>query len=416
MNTRSSTPPGRRFLGLERNVVAAGVVSFFMDVSSEMVYPLVPLFLASVLGVSSSLIGLIEGVAETTASLLKVGSGWLSDRLGRRKILMGAGYGVSGLSRPVLALAGSWGQVMAARFVDRFGKGVRTAPRDAIVADSTEIAGLGRSFGFHRAMDQSGAVLGPGIAFLVLAWRPEDYRMVFWLSLIPAAVAVTVIVLFIEEKRRPRVPGMAARQTPETGSAAGRRKRVGGLRGPLLSYVLITGLFALGNSSDAFLILRAENLGVTAALIPVLYLVFNLVYSGLAAPAGVLADRIGRRRMVVIGYLVFAITYAGMALAGSAAAVWGLFMLYGVYMGLSDGTGRALLAQLAPGDKRATAFGVYHSVAGLAALPASVIAGLLWDRVSPAAPFWLGAAAALLAALLLVTLVPEGSRERFRRG
>lgn len=391
-------------------MLAAGVVSFFMDVSSEMVYPLVPLFLASVLGVSSSVIGLIEGIAETTASLLKVASGWLSDRLGRRKMLMEAGYGVSALSRPVLALAGSWGQVLAARFVDRFGKGIRTAPRDAIVADSTESAGLGRSFGFHRAMDQAGAVLGPALAFLLLSARPGAYRAVFWLSLVPALLAVLVIVLFIQERRRPAAGRVISAEEPAAVAERGwvlRPARLRRLRGPLLNYVLITGLFSLGNSSDAFLILRARNLGVAAALIPLLYLLFNLVYSALSVPAGLVADRVGRRRVAVAGYLVFAVTYAGMAAADSAAAAWGLFLLYGVYMGVADGNGRALLAQLAPEDRRATAFGVYHSVAGLAALPASAVAGLLWDRVSPAAPFWMGAVAALLAALLLVVFVPE---------
>jgi len=397
---------GRRILGLDPNVVVAGLVSFFMDVSSEMIYPLVPLFLASVLGVNKATIGLIEGVAETTASILKLGSGWLSDRLGRRKLLMGLGYGISAASRPFLAVATSWEQVLFARFTDRFGKGVRTAPRDAIVADSSAPSALGRSFGFHRAMDQFGAVVGPAVAFLLLWARPGAYREVFWISMVPAVIAVLLVVFFIHERRRPR----AATAPPRSGTGSeglGLRQRLHRLRGPLLAYVLITGLFSLGNSSDAFLILRAQNLGVTATLIPLLYNVFNLVYSGLSIPMGLLADRVGRRRVMVGGYLFFAGVYAGMALAGRAGTVWALFALYGVYMGISDGNGRALLAELSPGDKRATAFGVYHAVIGMAALPASIIAGVLWDRVSPAAPFWLGAAGALLAAVLLTVFVPE---------
>ncbi len=401
-----SAPEEPTILGLRRNVFFAGVVSFFMDISSEMIYPLVPLFLASVLGVNKSVIGLIEGIAETTASFLKLGSGWLSDRLSKRKLLMEIGYGISALSRPLLAVAGSWEQVLGMRFTDRFGKGVRTAPRDAIVADAAGPGEMGRSFGFHRAMDQFGAVLGPGIAFVLLTLHPGSYRRVFWISMIPAVIAVLVIVFFIKERGRPAAPVPSAVEA----AASGGRRLAAGLRRlprPLLLYIAVTGLFSLGNSSDAFLILRAQDLGVAAALIPILYLTFNLVYSGLSIPMGLLADRVGRRRVVVGGYLCFALAYAGLALARSQPAVWGLFALYGVYMGIADGNGRALLAELSFGEKRATAFGLYHAVIGLAALPASVVAGLLWDRVSPAAPFWVGAAGAVFAAVLLVLLVPE---------
>jgi MFS family permease len=413
---------GRRVLGLEWNVFFTGLVSFFMDVSSEMVYPLVPLFLSSVLGVNKSVIGLIEGIAETTASMVKLFSGWLSDRLGRRKALMEAGYGISAISRIGLALAGTWGLVLAVRFVDRFGKGIRTAPRDAIIADASTSADLSRNFGFHRAMDQFGAVLGPGIAFLVLTAKPGAYRTVFWLSVIPGIIAVVVIALFVRERRAPRKVRVLDSQPAEGGavtSASGSThftlkaaRRLKTLRGPLLNYVLITGLFSLGNSSDVFLILRAQNLGVVAALIPIMYLVYNLVYSGLSIPAGLLADRLGRRRVAVVGYLVFAAAYAVMAMVGSAAGAWGGFLVYGLYMAVADGNGRALLAQMSPSDRRATAFGAYHGVVGLAALPASVAAGLLWDHISPAAPFWVGAAAGIIAAVLLVIFVPEGYQPR----
>ncbi len=412
----------RRLLGLERNVFFAGLVSFFMDVSSEMVYPLVPLFLSSGLGVNKSVIGLIEGIAETTASTVKMFSGWLSDRLGRRKVLLEAGYGISAISRIGLALAGSWGLVLAVRFVDRFGKGIRTAPRDAIIADASTSADLGRNFGFHRAMDQFGAVLGPGIAFLVLTATPGAYRTVFWLSIIPGLIAVLVIALFIRERRAPRRARVVDAQAAEGGAARAAGdpahlfrnavRRVKTLRGPLLNYVLIAGLFSVGNSSDVFLILRAQNLGVVAALIPIMYLVYNLLYSGLAIPAGLLADRLGRRRVAVVGYVLFAAAYAVMAVVGSAAGAWLGFLVYGVYMAVADGNGRALLAQMSPSDRRATAFGAYHGVVGLAALPASLVAGLLWDHVSPAAPFWVGAAAGIIAAVLLVIFVPEGCQPR----
>ena len=416
--------PGRNIWGLDRNVFWAGVVSFCMDVSSEMVYSLVPIFLSSVLGINKSLIGLIEGMAEATASTVKMFSGWLSDKLGRRKSLMLFGYGISALSRPLLALAGVWGVVLGARFVDRFGKGVRTAPRDAIVADSSPRSQLGRSFGYHRAMDQFGAVVGPAIAFVVLAARPGGYRTVFWVSMIPAVLSVIVIWLFIREKRKVRaeasLPGVAhgtANGAPtENGSAAGAEARPVGdtgwqrlrrLRGPLLAYLLVTAIFYLGNSSDAFLILRARDLGIATFLIPIVYLVFNFVYSALSIPSGLLADRVGRRKVALIGFGVFAVTYALMALAQSALAAWGVFILYGVYMGISDGNGRALLGEFSSEARRATAYGAYHMVVGLAALPASVMAGVLYDHVSPAAPFWVGAGAAALAGITMFALVPE---------
>jgi MFS family permease len=403
--------PSGRIWRLDRNVFWAGVSSFFMDVSSEMVYSLVPVFLSSVLNVNKSLIGVIEGIAETTASTLKMFSGWLSDKLDRRKPLMLFGYAVSTLSRILLALAGSWGAVLGARFVDRFGKGVRTAPRDAIVAGSCEKKELGRSFGFHRAMDQFGAVLGPGIAALVLLWRPGGYRTVFWLALIPGALCVLVIALFIRDKKRGESKEDTECPAPDsTRPQTGAGRRAGRWRGPLLGYLLVTGVFALGNSSDVFLILRASDLKVATALIPILYLVFNLIYASLSIPAGMLADRIGRRKLALLGFAVFAGAYAWMAVARSAAAAWGVFAVYGVYMGIADGNGRALLAEFSSEERHGTAFGAYHMVVGLGALPASVIAGLLYDHVSPAAPFWVGAGAAVLAGVMMVVLVPEPRR------
>lgn len=418
----------KKIWGLDRNVFFAGVSSFFMDISSEMVYSLVPIFLSSVLGVNKSLIGVIEGIAETTASLLKMFAGWLSDRLGRRKPLMLFGYSISTMSRPLLALAGGWGMVLGSRFVDRFGKGVRTAPRDAIVADSCEKRELGRSFGFHRGMDQFGAVIGPAIAFLVLSLQPGGYRTVFWISLIPGILCVLVIALFIHDRRRrtdsppcevvdpaPKATTRRASKSEDSSSGPNLAERLRGIRllpRALLAYLLVTGVFALGNSSDAFLILRAQDLQVATVMIPVLYLVFNLIYSVLAIPAGLLADRIGRRTVALIGFAVFAGAYAWMATARSQAAAWGVFAIYGVYMAIADGNGRALLAEFSPGERHGTAFGAYHMVVGLAALPASIIAGLLYDHVSAAAPFWVGAAAAVLAGVLMLALVPEPRRKQ----
>ena len=433
----------QKIWGLDRNVFWAGITSFLMDVSSEMIYSLIPIFLSSVLGVNKSLIGVIEGIAESTASMLKMVAGWLSDKLGRRKPLMVFGYGLSTLSRPLMALAGGWGMVLASRFVDRFGKGVRTAPRDAIIADSCEKQRLGHSFGFHRAMDQFGAVVGPATAFLILSLRPGGYRTVFWISMIPGVLCVAVIVLFIKDRRRAKgeetgadascelngdgVPGggeatgasgaTGVAEATGTGKATAtgsdrRFARLRRLRGPLLAYLVVTAIFSLGNSSDAFLILRARDLQVATVMIPVLYLMFNFVYSALSLPAGLLADRIGRRKVALLGFAVFAVTYAWMALARSQAAAWGVFAIYGVYMGIADGNGRALLAEFSSGERHGTAFGAYHMAVGLTALPASIIAGLLYDHVSAAAPFWLGAAAAVLAGLLMLALVPEPRKLR----
>jgi MFS family permease len=384
----------KKFFGLGRNVFFAGLVSFCMDVSSEMIYPLVPLFLANVLGVNKSMIGLIEGIAESTASILKVFSGWLSDRIGRRKGLMVIGYGISTLSRPVVALAGTWQQVLASRFVDRLGKGIRTAPRDAIIAESTETTHLARAFSFHRALDTMGAVVGPAIALFLLGLFNNDYRGLFWLSMVPGALAVLLILAFIREKGTPPPP--QAERPRLTFRHFDRKVRF---------FILIVTLFALGNSSDVFLILRAEQVGIPVAMIPAVYLTFNLIYSLSAIPAGMAADRFGKKRLILLGFILFAALYYGFAVAGTPRAIWFLFGAYGLFMGLTEGIQKAFLATIIPPDFKATAFGVYATAVGLATLPASLIGGLLWDRVSPAATFYFGAATATLSALLFAVLI-----------
>ena len=384
----------KKYFGLSKNVFFTGVVSFFMDVSSEMIYPLVPLFLANVLGVNKSMIGLIEGIAESTASLLKVFSGWLSDRIGQRKNLMIAGYAISTLSRPIIAVAGAWQQVLASRFVDRLGKGIRTAPRDAIITESTETTHLGRAFSFHRSMDTVGAVVGPAIALMVLSLHNNNYQMVFWLSMIPGVIAVLVIIVFIKDKKR-------------SAAVAAERPRLT-LRHfdwRVKFFIVIATLFALGNSSDAFLILRAEQLGVPTAMIPAVYLLFNVIYSLSAVPAGIAADKYGKKRLMLLGFILFAGLYYGFAVAASSAAIWVLFSLYGVFMGLTEGIQKAFLATIIPADFKATAFGVYATAVGLATLPASLIGGLLWDHVSPAATFYFGTATAMLSALLFIAYI-----------
>jgi MFS family permease len=384
----------KKIFGFGKNVTVAGLVSFFMDVSSEMIYPLVPLFLANVIGVNKSVIGLIEGIAESTASLLKVFSGWFSDRIGNRKWLMAAGYGISTLSRPFVALATGWQQVMGSRFIDRFGKGVRTAPRDAIIAESADRASLGKAFGLHRSMDTMGAVVGPALAFFLLGIFSNDYRKVFWLSMIPGVIAVLLIIFFITEKKKAVV---AHADRPKLTFKHFDWK--------FKFFVAIAGLFAIGNSSDVFLILRAQQVGVSTVMVPVVYLLFNLVYSLSAIPAGIAADKFGKKRVILLGFILFAFLYYGFAIASDTKAVWVLFGLYGLFMGLTEGIQKAFLATIIPQDFKATAFGVFNTVVGLAMLPASLIGGWLWDHVSPSATFYFGATTASLSAVLFIVFI-----------
>jgi MFS family permease len=333
--------------------------------------------------------------------VLRVFAGWLSDRAGRRKPLVVAGYSLSNLSKPLLALAGSWPQVLAVRFADRFGKGIRGAPRDALIADSISAERRGLAFGFHRSMDTLGAAGGPLVAFATLALLPENYRAVFWIAAVPGVIAIIVAGFFLRDVSRPRAGG----HLPTLGFA--------GMGRGFALFTLIAALFALGNSSDAFLILRAKNLGLAPAAIPLAYFAFNVVYAVLAAPFGALSDRIGRRVLLMAGYAVFAAVYLGFAIAGGPAArgeAVVLFLVYGTYYALTDGMQRALVVDLVPSGLRATALGTFSTVTGVALLPASLVAGELWDHVGPAAPFFYGAALAALAAILLAILVPRTPR------
>lgn len=378
------------FAGIRRNVVTMGIASFLTDISSEMIYPILPLFLVNVLGAPKSVIGLIEGVAESTASLLKVFSGWLSDKLGKRKPLILFGYSLSDLSKPLLTFTTSWTQVFAIRFADRFGKGVRTAPRDALIADSTTKNLRGKAFGFHRALDTAGAATGPFLAFLILSVSHNNYRRVFLFSAIPGTLAILVLVFFLKEKahkdhsvERPRI----------TFASLSREFKI---------FTLVSTVFALGNSSDAFLLLRAQNLGIAVALVPIVYFLFNIVYTILAMPAGILSDRIGRKKVIIGGYLTFALIYLGFAIANRAIYVWPLFALYGVYYALTEAVQKAFVGDLAPSGLTGTAMGTYNTLIGIAMLPASLIGGALWQYFGAPATFFYGAGLAFLAAMLLL--------------
>jgi len=390
------------YFGFGKNVFIAGLVSFFMDVSSEMIYPLVPLFLTNVLGVNKSVIGLIEGIAESTASLLKVFSGWFSDRIGNRKWLMAAGYSISTLSRPIVSLATGWQHILGSRFMDRFGKGIRTAPRDAIIAESSEKTHLGRAFGLHRSMDTMGAVVGPALAFLLLGLFSNNYRMVFWLSMIPGTIAVLLIIFFITEKKKVSLPH-SDRPKLTLKHFDWRFK----------FFVVIAAVFAIGNSSDVFLILRAQQVGVPIVMIPVVYLLFNLVYSLSSIPAGIAADRFGKKRVILLGFILFAILYYGFAIAKDTTAIWVLFGFYGLFMGLTEGIQKAFLATIIPPDFKATAFGVYNSAVGIAMFPASLIGGWLWDHVSPSATFYFGSITAGLSAILFIVFITVVRRNSY---
>jgi len=344
--------------------------------------------------VNKSIIGLIEGIAESTASLLKVFSGWFSDRIGNRKWLMAAGYGISTLSRPIVSLATGWQHILGSRFMDRFGKGIRTAPRDAIIAESSEKTHLGRAFGLHRSMDTMGAVVGPALAFLLLGLFSNNYRWVFWLSMIPGAIAVLLIIFFITEKKK-AVATYIDRPKLTLKHFDWRFK----------FFVVIAAVFAIGNSSDVFLILRAQQVGVPIVMIPVVYLLFNLVYSLSSIPAGIAADRFGKKRVILLGFILFAILYYCFAIAKDTTAIWVLFGFYGLFMGLTEGIQKAFLATIIPDDFKATAFGVYTTAVGIAMFPASVIGGWLWDEISPSATFYFGSITAALSAVLFVVFI-----------
>ncbi len=389
---------GLLLAGITRNVRALGLVSLLTDASTEMAYPLLPLFLTRTLGAGVAFVGLMEGVAETTASLLKLVSGWLSDHLGRRKALVVWGYGLSSLTRPLLAMALSPGHVLGIRFLDRIGKGIRTSPRDALIADSTPVAARGSAFGFHRAMDHVGAVVGPFLAFLLLPLVGGNYRGIFWLASVPAALCLFVLVTAVRE-----VP---AQGTPVRLPLLTLRPYDRQFKGVLL----IVTLFTLGNSSDAFLLLRAREAGVSESGIPLLWAALHVVKSASSFAGGILSDRAGRRGAIVAGWLVYAAVYTGFALVATAWQVWGLFLVYGLYFGLTEGGERALVADLVPSETRASAYGVYHTAVGIAALPASLLAGWLWQAFGAPVAFAAGAALAATAAILLWGLLGASGR------
>jgi MFS family permease len=386
-------------------VLVLAAVSFLTDASSEIIYPLLPIFLTTVLGASASAVGAIEGAAETTSALLKLASGWWSDRVSRRKPLVVAGYSLASLVRPLIGLAQSATQVLAIRLTDRVGKGVRGAPRDALIAESVHPSIRGRAFGFHRSADHAGAVVGPLIAFALLKWEQIPLRTVFLLAAIPGLLSVLVLVFGVRETPRQApaaVPPQPGLRPP---------LRAAGLGRPFWTFFASVLLFTLGNSTDAFLILRANQLGVSVALVPILWAALHVVKSAASIPGGALSDRFGRKPLILAGWAVYAAVYFAFGRATETWHAWALFLAYGTFFGLTEGTERAMVADLVGQRRRGTAFGWYNLAIGIGALPASLVFGFVWDRRGPSAAFDLGGALAVAAAVVLLAVRPAAGAE-----
>jgi MFS family permease len=378
-----------------QTVILLGLVSLLTDISSEMVYPLLSLYLTTTLGATPAIVGIIEGIAESLASLLKVYSGYLSDKTQKRKPLTLLGYGAATTGKLFLYLSNSWGWVLAGRMVDRFGKGVRTAPRDALIAEASRTDQLGHSFGLHRALDTLGAVIGIGIAYMLFIRAPGNYTRIFFISMIPGVLGV--LLLFWVKEKRPGKYGVKIK--PLAGWRA--------LHPRLKAFLWVSFIFTLGNSSNQFLLLRAAGLGFKPADVLLAYLLFNVTYALVIYPAGRLSDRIGRRALLVLGYLFYGLVYLGFSLASTALHVWVLFAVYGLYNGLTEGVEKALVAQLCPGKSRATLLGMHATIVGIGLLPASIIGGLLWRMIGPSATFYFGCLMGVLAAIGMFVVVAK---------
>lgn len=392
--------PGPRLGGMPRTILALGVASFLTDLSSEMIFPLLPAFFAASLGAGPAALGIVEGVAEATASVMKIVSGWWTDATARRKRLIVGGYAISGVSRPLIGLAGSWIAVLLLRFMDRVGKGIRTSPRDALIADTVEPARLGAAYGLHRAMDHAGAVVGPLVGAALLGWGGLDMRTVFLLAAIPAALAVVVLAKGVDEPKPKReARPFRLRDARADWKHFGRDFRL---------VIAAVGVFTLGGATDAFLLMRLNDVGISPAMVAVLWSLHHVVKAASTYAFGAMTDRVGPRPLVLGGWALYAAVYAAFALWDGPTVLAAIFLVYGLYFGMTEPSEKAWIASMAPERLRGTAFGCYHGVVGLGAMPASILFGLLWNAYGAAVPFLVGAGfSAVGAAMLMATKPPK---------
>lgn len=388
----------KKIFGLEKNAFFTGLTSFFTDTSTKMVYSVMPLFLLSI-GASKTTISLIEGIAESTASLLKAISGYWSDKIGKNKPFMIIGYGITAIITPLYALARIPIQILFFRFFERIGKGLRAAPRDSLISGSIKKNEAGKTFGFQKAMDNSGAIVGPLIAFLLLSIFPLNYSYIFLLATIPAILGVLTIIIFIKE---------AKAEKKETTNKISLKL----LPKKFYFFLIIIFVFTLGNSADALLLVKTSETGIDKSYIPFVYMIFNTVSVLLAIPIGKLSDRIGREKLIILGFIVYAIVYYFFGRFNSINVFIFLFMLYGFYSALTDGSQKAMISDIVSKDLKGTGFGIYHAVLGITLLPASLIAGLLYDKVNSNAPFYFGSVMALIATILMIIFTVLDKRKR----
>jgi MFS family permease len=382
---------------LSSTVIIIGLVSLLADISSEMIYPFIPIFLTQTLAAPATIVGLIEGIAVGTASIVTGLSGWVSDRVGRRKSVAFVGYALTAISRPLISLAGTWPIVLGARFADRLGKGIRTAPRDALVSESSAEHGRGHAFGFERALDSAGAVIGPLFGLFLFAWVGMNARMIFLVSCVPASIAA-LLILSVKERRNKVITGASNLRLSFAGTTRDYRRLLG-----------VTAVFGLANSANAFLILRAQGMGLDTQLTILAYALYNAVAALCAIPAGKASDRFGRRDLLIAGYSIYAIVYFGFGVVNEAWLLWPLFAAYGLFPALTDGVAKAMAADTSGDAGRATAIGMYAMVVGVTQIIASYVGGLLWDNIDPRATFYFGTALSALAVVLLFALLPARS-------
>lgn len=387
----------KKILGFSPNVIFTGLTSFLTDTSVKMVYSVMPMFLMSI-GASKTSLALIEGIAESTSSLVKAFSGFWSDRIGKNKPFMIAGYGLSTLIIPLYTLVVSPLQVLVLRFIERFGKGIRAAPRDSLIAGSVLNGESGKSFGLQKAMDNSGAIAGPLAAFILLYYLPDNYRIIFLIAGIPSVIAIFIIIFGIKEAKKHQ-------------NELFRKFRFRELPSKYYFFLGIAFVFTLGNSTDALLLVKANESGVKVAFIPLVYLVMNLVSVLAAIPAGSLSDRIGKEKVLISGFLIYALVYFGFGVSSSPSVIILLFALYGLYSAATDGIQKALISDLVDTNKKGTGMGIYNALVGITVLPASIIAGLLYDRIDFRVPFYFGSAMALIAALMMLIYMRKYSRK-----